>query len=79
MSRGQILTAEPANMHSGRRNGRKVADKKCVNFQKIREKTENKKTLKNFKKPLAIPKNYAIISLACEGNENKETKQVTIK
>ena len=40
---------------------------------------KNKKTLKNLKKPLAIPKNYAIISLACEGNENKETKQATIK
>ena len=50
-----------------------------LNCLKIQEKTENKKTLKNLKKPLAIPKNYAIISLACEGNENKETKQATIK
>ena len=50
-----------------------------LNCRKIQEKTGNKKTLKNLKKPLAIPKNYAIISLACEGNENKETKQATIK
>ncbi len=50
-----------------------------LNCRKIQEKTENKKTLKNLKKPLAILKNYAIISLACEGNENKETKQATIK
>ena len=44
-----------------------------LNCRKIQEKTENKKTLKNLKKPLAIPKNYAIISLACEGN--KETNK----
>ena len=34
-----------------------------LNCRKIQEKTGNKKTLKNLKKPLAIPKNYAISNL----------------
>ena len=49
-----------------------------LNCRKIQEKTENKKTLKNLKKPLAIPKNYAIISLVVTENVTQTTKDARL-